>query len=71
MRKQPKPRDIRKCLCHYCGIALQVCYDVANDDYICLDCLILEEEEEEEEITSKEYDALEETKEEQHIRRNR
>lgn len=60
-----KPRDLRECECNICGSNFAVNYDVANDEYICDECHSKEDEEQD-------YsDDLEETKEEQLMRRNK
>ena len=59
-----KSRDLRECQCDTCGSNFAVNYDAANDEYICDECHANETEDD-----SDDFEELEETKEEQHIRR--
>jgi hypothetical protein len=42
-------RDLVRCQCDICGSAYNVLYDKFHDEYICKECLDLEEQESEEE----------------------
>lgn len=37
-----KPRNLIKCQCNSCGDSFNVFYDIANDYYLCSECLDLD-----------------------------
>lgn len=43
------PRNLRECICDTCGNGMEVFYDMANDEYICDECIRKEDEPEEDE----------------------